>query len=92
MALGHLPLGKFAAGAAWLALQVMAHNLGIWVNLMGLQGAHPRMKTLRQRYFALPARLTRAARRWLLALPVAWPWKEQFLAALMRLHALPLLA
>jgi len=92
VALSHLPSGRFAANAAWLALQVMAHNLGIWVNLMGLQGARLRMKTLRQRYLTLPGRLTRGARRQCLALPVAWPWKEQFLAALARLRALPLLA
>ena len=70
----------------------MAHNLGLWLNLIGLQWAPLRMKTLRQRYFALPGRLTRAARRLHLALPVAWPWKAQFLAALARLRALPLLA
>ena len=92
VALNHLPSWRFAANAAWLALQVMAHNLGIWVNLMGLQGAPLRMKTLRQRYLTLPGRLTRGARRQCLALPVAWPWKEQFLAALARLRALPLLA
>jgi hypothetical protein len=32
VALNHLPSGRFAANAAWLALQVIAHNLGIWVN------------------------------------------------------------
>jgi len=28
--LNHLPSGKFAANAAWIALQVLAHNLGVW--------------------------------------------------------------
>lgn len=92
VALKHLPSGRFAANAAWLALQVIAHNLGIWVNRLGLQGPPLRLKTLRQRYFALAGRLTRGARRLRLALPVAWPWKEQFLTALTRLRALPLLA
>ena len=90
--LNHLPSGRFAANAAWLALQVMAHNLGIWVNRLGLKQAPLRMNTLRQRYLTLPGRLTRGARRRRLALPVAWPWKEQFLAALARLRALPFLA
>jgi len=67
----------------------MVHNLGLSVNRLGLQEAPLRMKTLRQRYLALPGRLTRAARRLHLALPVAWPWREQFVAALMRLRALP---
>lgn len=48
--LNHLPSGKFGANAAWLAFQVMAHNLGLWVNRLGLQGAPLRMKTLRCRY------------------------------------------
>jgi len=92
VALNHLPSGRFAANAAWLALQVIAHNLGIWVNRLGLKQAPLRMKTLRRRYFALPGRLTRGSRRLRLALPVAWPWRKPFLAALMRLRALPLLA
>jgi hypothetical protein len=90
--LNHLPSGRFAANAAWLALQVMAHNLGIWVNRLGLQEAPLRMKTLRQRYLSLSGRLTRGAGYRRLALPIAWPWKKQFLAALTRLRAVPLLA
>ena len=90
--LNHLPSGRFAANAAWLALQVVAHNLGIWVNRLGLREAPLRMKTLRQRYLTLPGRLTRGSGYRRLALPLAWPWKEQFLAALTRLRALPLLA
>src|SRR5450756_2354655 len=73
VALNHLPSGRFAANAAWLALQVMAHNLGIWVNRLGLREAPLRTKTLRQRYLTLPGSLTRGAGRRRLALPVAWP-------------------
>jgi hypothetical protein len=87
--LNHLPSGKFGANAAWLAFQVMAHNLGRWLNALGLQGAPLRMKTLRHRLFALPGRLTRSARRFRLALSCAWPWKEEFLATLIRLRSLP---
>ena len=92
VALNHLPSGRFAANAAWLALQVIAHNLGIWVNRLGLGGPPLRMKTLRQRYLTLSGRLTRGAGYRRLALPLAWPWREQFMAALARLRALPLLA
>ena len=28
--LNHMPSGRFAANAAWLAIQVMAHNLARW--------------------------------------------------------------
>lgn len=87
--LNHLPSGKFAANAAWLALQVMAHNLGLWVNRLGLQGTPLRAKTLRRRFLALPGRLTRSARRFGLALPAAWPWREEFTAALARVRSLP---
>ena len=89
--LNHLPSGKFGANAAWLALQVMAHNLGLWVNRLGLRGAPVRMKTLRYRYLSLPGRLTRGRRRFFLALPAAWPWRAEFMAALTRLRSLPLL-
>jgi hypothetical protein len=89
--LNHLPSGKFAANAAWLALQVMAHNLGLWVNALALKGMPLRTKTLRHRFLALPGRLTRSARRFHLALPSAWPWQEEFTAALIRLRSLPLL-
>jgi hypothetical protein len=89
--LNHLPSGKFGANAAWLALQVMAHNLGLWVNRLGLAGMPLRMKTLRHRFLALPGRLTRSARRLFLSLPSRWPWRDEFMAALTRLRSLPLL-
>ncbi len=34
--LNHLPSGKFAANGAWLAVQVMAHNLARWTTRLGL--------------------------------------------------------
>jgi len=61
--LNHLPSGKFGANAAWLAFQVMAYNVGLWVNSLGLHGTPLWMKTLRHRFLALPGRLTRSARR-----------------------------
>ena len=36
MGLNHLPSGRFAANAAWLAVQVMAHNLARWTARLGL--------------------------------------------------------
>ena len=89
--LNHLPSGKFAANAAWMALQVLAHNLGLWVNRLGLRGAPLRMKTLRHRYLSFGGRLTHSARRLFLALPACWPWRQEFLVALTRLRSLPLL-
>ncbi len=68
MGLNHLPSGVFGANAAWLALQVIAHNLGRWLGqLAGV--TQLTSKTLRQRFLSLPGRITRSARRSFLALP-----------------------
>jgi len=87
--LNHLPSGRFGANAAWLGFQVMAHNLARWVGQLGLGERLITTKTLRRRLFGLAGRLTRSARRLTLHLPAAWPWREQFSAALTRLRALP---
>jgi len=90
--LNHLPSGKFAANGAWLAVQVMAHNLARWTGRLGLGAGIVTTKTLRRRLFALAGRLTRSARRWRLHLPPRWPWADEFNLALARLRAIPLLA
>ncbi len=88
--LNHLPSGKFAANGAWLAVQVLAHNLARWTARLGLGTGIVTTKTLRRRLFSLAGRLTRSARRWTLHLPAHWPWAVEFAAALRRLRALPL--
>ena len=88
--LNHLPSGRFAANAAWLAVQVIAHNLARWTARIGLGEQIVTVKTLRRRFFSLAGRLTRSARRLTLHLPQRWPWETQFSRALNRLRALPL--
>ena len=88
--LNHLPSGRFAANAAWLAVQVIAHNLARWTARIGLGEPVVTTKTLRRRFFSLAGRLTRSARRLTLHLPQRWPWGTQFSRALARLRALPL--
>ena len=88
--LNHLPSGRFAANGAWLAVQVMAHNLARWMARIGLGEQIVTTKTLRRRFFSLAGRLTRKARRLTLHLPQQWPWETQFSRALARLRALPL--
>ena len=88
--LNHLPSGRFPANAAWLAVQVIAHNLARWTSRLGLGEAVATTKTLRRRFFSLAGRLTRKARRLTLHLPQGWPWQNQFSSALARLRALPL--
>jgi hypothetical protein len=90
--LNHLPSGRFSANAAWLALNVLAHNLARWVGTIGLgnEAAPMTTKTLRTRFLALPGRMTRSARRQLLHLPRDWPWEEQFRKMLVNLRAVRL--
>ena len=82
--------GRFAANAAWLAVQVMAHNLARWTARIGLGEQIVTTKTLRRRFFSLAGRITRSARRLTLHLPQRWPWETQFSRALARLRAIPL--
>lgn len=86
----HCPSGKFPANAAWIVLAALAHNLVRWVAALGLEADGPVVtKTLRRRLVTLPGRITRRSRRRQLHLPRHWPWKAQFLAAAVRLRALP---
>lgn len=89
--LNHMPSGKFAANGAWLALNVIAYNLGRWLLRSGLpEGSEDSTtRTLRHRLLSLPGRITRSARTWTLHLPRAWPWAKAFLAILQQLRALP---
>ena len=88
--LNHFPSGRFPANGAWLAVQVLAHNLARWTARIGLGEGVVTTKTLRRRFFSLAGRLTRSARRLTLHLPQGWPWETQFTRALARLRALPL--
>jgi hypothetical protein len=87
--LAHLPSGRFAANAAWLALCGMAYNLGRWTTRRGVGEGRMSPKTLRTRYLALPGRLAVSARRPTLHLPANWPWRWRFQFALARLRCIP---
>ncbi len=80
--LNHLPSGRFGANAAWLGLNVIAHNLARFSTRLGLDGEPITTETFRRRYLSLPGRLTRSARRVTVHLPARWPWAERFVAAL----------
>ena len=69
--LNHLPSDRFAANGAWLAVQVMAHNLARWTVRIGLGQQIVTTKTLRRWVFALVGRITCSARRLTLHLPPA---------------------
>ncbi len=92
MALNHLPSSRFGADGAWLAVQVIAHNVARWTTRIGLGEGIVTTKTLRRRLFGLPGRLTRSGRRVSLHLPGRWPWAEAFARALARIRAIPIAA
>jgi DDE family transposase len=89
--LKHLPSGKFMANAAWLALAVMAHNLGRAVGrLAGDDLARATASTLQRVIFTVPGRLVTSGRRRHLRLPESWPWANAIERALARIAAIPL--
>jgi Transposase DDE domain group 1 len=81
-----MPSGKFGANAAWLALNVIAHDLCRWLGRLG-DFAVTCLKTWRARFFAVPGRLVQHGRQRWLRLPVDWPWRKQFLGLLTRVRA-----
>lgn len=87
-ALNHMPSGKFGANAAWLALNVIAHNLCRWLGRLG-GFSIACLKAWRTRFFSLPARLVGHGRSRRLRLPERWPWQEQFTSLLVALRTLP---
>ncbi len=78
--LNHLPSGRFGANAAWMILNVIAHNLRRWVGQIGLgpDAAPMTTKTLRVRLLSLPGRITTSGGRRTLHLPESWPWEASF--------------
>jgi hypothetical protein len=86
--LNHMPSGRFGANAAWLGLNVIAHNLARWTSRLGLHETIITTDTLRRHHLRLPGRITRSARRYTLHLPTRWPWREQFNTALARLRSI----
>ena len=89
LGLNHFPSGRFGANAAWLWVQVTAHNLARWTARLAVGDPTLSAGTLRRRYLSLPGRLTRSARVTTLHLPSDWRWALRWLTALERLRALP---
>ncbi len=89
--LAHLPSGNFMANAAWLALAVMAHNLGRAVGrLAGPDLERATATTLQRRIFTVPGRMVTSGRQRHLRLPAAWPWRRAIEQALVNIQAIPI--
>ena len=87
--LNHLPSGRFLANAAWLAVQVIAHNL-VWYVGMRPTLRRPPPRPSDGASSPSPDGWPAGPRHLTLHLPQGWPWQNQFSSALARLRALPL--
>ncbi len=99
--LNHLPSGRFGANAAWLGLNVIAHNMARWTCRLGATTIEAPdspgpasvellifTDTLRRRLLSIPGRLTRSARTQTLHLPTRWPWADTFNTTLANLRTI----
>lgn len=71
--LAHLPSGKYAANAAWVACAVIAFNIAR-ATAVAARMRTARWATLRKRVINIPARIAATGRRLVLHLPEHWPW------------------
>jgi len=71
--LAHLPSGKYAANAAWVALAVIAFNIAR-ATAVAAEMRTARWATLRTRIINIPARSATTGRRLVVHLPTHWPW------------------
>ena len=88
---GYLPFHRFQANATWFELAMLAHDIMVWTQQLGLDGEHAASepKRLRYRILHVAGQITRHARRSTLHLPADWPWASAILRAFERLQALP---
>jgi hypothetical protein len=75
-----LPSSKLDANRAYLGHVQLAYNLAIWWKL--LDGPRPvnrwTIDTLRHRILNICGNIKRYAGRWVLSLPVWWPWQKTY--------------
>jgi hypothetical protein len=86
----HCPSGDFSANAAWMCCAVLAHNLIRWSAALGGLVEEDTLvvaRTLRVRYFSVPARLVNHSGTPTLRGPSGWPWAASFYRALTNLRA-----
>jgi hypothetical protein len=89
--LAHLPSGHFQANAAWLTCWAIAHNLlraaGALASVFHTKAT---TATIRAHLIAVPARLARSARSYLIVhLPAHWPWQHAWQQLFDTVHAPP---
>jgi hypothetical protein len=72
--LAHLPSGKYAANAAWVAHAVIAFNIAR-ATAVAASMRTARWATLRTRVINVAARIAATGRRLVVHLPRHWPWR-----------------
>ena len=87
----HAPVGPFFGNWLYWQAAALAHNVSLWLRTLALPRAFRRArgKRLRVAFLNVAARLTRTSRRLHLRFPAAYPYAEEFAAALHAVRALP---
>lgn len=87
--LTNLPYHHSASNQLWIELVLLAQDLLAWMQLLALDGEHAvaEPKRLRLHLFTIAGRLVRTARKRILDLDASWPWADDVLRGLQRLHA-----
>lgn len=75
--LTHLPSGKYAANAAWVAHAVIAFNIARATAVAAAMRT-ARWATLRTRIINVPGRIAATGRRLVVHLPRHWPWDDSW--------------
>lgn len=77
--LAHLPSGKYAANAAWVACAVIAFNIAR-ATAVAADLTKTRWASLRTKVINIPARIAATGRRLILHLPTSWRWAQNWQA------------
>ncbi len=91
-ALGKIPTGHWEANRAYFQLVVFAYNVLNWFRRLCLPDPWQRLTlpTIRQRLLLIPGELVRPQGRPVLKLPHSFPYQDEFLNTLKRVHRLRL--
>jgi hypothetical protein len=80
----------YGANVAHFFLVMLAYNLMNWFKegILGQRKVKRMAKWIRERFFYIPGKLIKRGRKWVLNLPLNWPWQEEYHKAEQRLKAL----
>jgi hypothetical protein len=89
--MNHAPVQNFFGNWVWWLAAALAYNVARWVRTLALPETFKtcRGKRLRTSFLNVAARVVRTGRRTVLRLPRAYRHAEAFIAALVKLRALP---